>query len=639
MIKKKIVAINTDYPILKTGLARNGRLLAEWLHKTGKYEIVYYACGCPWSNPPEYERFPYKIVGTLPNDPHLFQEIQKDPGLAREASYGAYNIEKFVKEVRPDVLILSNDSWSFQQYISKKFWNKVHCIPHITLDSLPFLPDQKKLIESSKKMYVWADFAKKEAERLGYNNVDVLTGIIDNKRFFKLPRYKKLELRKKSNIPEDAFICGYVFRNQLRKELLPLLEGYVMFKKQNPEIKNTYLLLHTHWNEPAGWDIVRLCEDCGVNKSEILTTYVCRNCREYEVKPFAGQDLDCRFCGIKGSPQSGQFTCNVACGVTEEQLNEVYNLMDCYAHPFNAGGLEIPLVESLYTELPLATVPYSSGEMFTDQGFVEKIDFAWTVQIGTQFRRAAPYASSVAKFLKKIHQLPPQEREKLGKRGREWALSRFSPEVVCKQWEKILDDLPDHNWDFNTNDVAKDPNAAIPNTDSNEDWVKSLYNNILKCDPDVQGFQYWLNLLKGGSPRQDIERTFRSIAYSDNQKLGISQQKFEDKLDKTGRKRFLIVAKESIGDLLYVTALLESFKESYPDYDLYLACDPQYSEIFDGNKHLYKVIEYQPFMESEIACTGQGENFGYFDGYCHLTVSTQRQLNYLTHSKIALKLT
>lgn len=638
MIKKKTVCIVTDYPLLKTGLGRNGRSVVEHLYKTQKYNLIYYACGAVWDNP-DYQRFPFKVVGALPNNPQEMEQIQRDPQQARDAAYGSYNIDRVIKELKPDIIIGSNDSWGVN-WSNRKWWNKIHCIPHITLDSLPFLPDQKKLIENSKKTYVWADFAKKESERLGYKNVEVISGSISQKDFFKLPKYKKTELRKKNNLPEDAFISGFVFRNQLRKELPPLLEGYLTFKRQNPEIKNTFLLLHTHWSEGAGWDIHRLCDDIGVNKNEILTTYICKNCREYEIKPFTGQDLDCRFCGVKGSPQTGQFTCNVACGCTEEQLNEVYNVMDSYIHMANAGGLEIPLVESLYCELVLATIGYSSGEMFTDQPFVESIDFAWGMQIGTQFKRAVPYASSVAKVLKKFYLMSAQDREKIGKRGREWALSKFSPEIVCKQWEKVIDDLPDHGWDYSFEEEPKNPNASIPQIQDDSLWIITLYKEILKMTVDCNdpGFKHWSEVMKNGRVRDNIEKYFRSVAQTENQKIGVGTSKFEDILDTTGRKRFLIVAKESIGDLLYASALLDSFKESYPDYDLYLACDPQYTEIFDGNKNLHKIIPYNPIMENEIAMTGSGENKNYFDGYCHLFAGTQRVLNYLSNSNIALNL-
>ena len=134
-----------------------------------------------------------------------------------------------------------------------------------------------------------------------------------------------------------------------------LLEGYKLFKDKNPKAKS-YLLLHTHFSE--GWNIHRLADEYKVDHKEILTTYVCKNCGNYNVRPFVGQDLDCGVCGTEKS----QTTTNVQHGVTEQQLNEIYNLMDCYCHPFTSGGQELPIQEAKLTELVALTTNYSCGE-------------------------------------------------------------------------------------------------------------------------------------------------------------------------------------------------------------------------------------------------------------------------------------
>ena len=193
--------------------------------------------------------------------------------------------------------------------------------------------------------------------------------------------------------------------------------------------------------------------------------------------------------------------------------------------------------------------------MFTDQSFVESIDFSWGIQIGTQFKRAVPYASSVAKVLKKFYLMTVQDREKIGKKGREWALSRFSPEIVCKQWEKVIDDLPDHGWDYDFQEPLKNPNATIENVPENADFVESLYNKILLVPSDPQGKNYWLSLLQNGAKREQLESQFRQIAISDNQRTGQLQNKnFEDILDPTDQKRLLVTMPQSIGDVFLITA-------------------------------------------------------------------------------------
>lgn len=632
MTRQKTILINTDYLAVRSGLGRDGKELALYLHKTGKYKIVYYACGMLYESL-DYERYPFKVCGTLPNNPVELDQINKDPGYARACAYGLYNIDKVVKEFKPDILIASNDSWAMDSYISHPFWNKIHCIPHVTMDSLPFISSQIDLIKKSKHLFVWAEFAEREARRLGFDNVSTLTGMINQKSFYKLHKHEKLDLRKKYNIPQNAFITGFVFRNQIRKEVGALIEGYAQFKRDNPEIKNTYLLFHTFWGE--GWDIHKFCSDFSVPKEEVLTTYICKNCGEIEVKAFVGHDINCRFCAADKS----QVTCGVGLGCSEEQLNQVYNLMDCYCHLANASGLEIPVVEALYAEMPVAVNPYAALETFGEQDFVTNIDFAWTVQHGTQFKRSIPYPSSVAKFLKKIYYTPKEKREEIGKKGRNWAINKFSPEVVGKQWEDYIDSLPDINWDYNFAPEPKNPSYSMPEIQDDAEWVIDLYKNILHMNVDTQdsGFTNWMTQLKRGVSRQDIYKFFINVAMDENAK-NAPKVDYSSQLINNGKKHFLIVLKESIGDIIMSSSLLSSFRKNYPSdsWNLYYATSPQYRELLEGNPNIDKILDFQQFMDSEIHCIGAGKAKGYFDGYAHLGVPTQKFLNYLSNTNINL---
>lgn len=626
-MKKKTVIIQTDCPCVKTGLGRNGKEIANYLYRTGKYNIVYYASGLPWENV-EYQKYPYKIVGALPMTQQEIDNINRDPNYARACAYGAYYIDRVVKEFKPDVMIFSNDSWSFDGYWTKNWWNKFHCVPQITLDSIPFLPQQIEFIKNSKDFFVWAEFAEKESKRLGFNNVKTLTGIVNDKPFKKLPKLDKLNLKRKFNIPEDSFICGFTFRNQTRKEIFPLLEGFKTFYESLPSSANVYLLLWTNFSE--GWDIPRYCKDNKIDETKILTGYICKTCGEYEIKSYTGQDLDCKFCGAK----KGQITSNVSLGVTEEELNEVYNLMDCYYQGANASGLEIPIIEALYCELPIATMDYAATSTFIGQPFTYSLDFSWTYQIGTNFKRSCPYAFSVTKFLKKFYEMTEAKRSELGQKARQWALSKFSPDVVGKQWENYIDSLPEVNYDYEFTEKPKNPNAIIPPTEDNAIWIKSLYKEILNMTVDEtdDGFKNWDQQLKNGAKREDIHKFFINVAVEKNKtNPSANQLDFKTLLLNNGKKNFLLVAPESAGDILYVTSVLKGLRKSYPKetWNLNFACKPEFAELLEGCTEIDKILPYMPFMEQEIACLGQGTNKGLFDGYCFITALSQRFLSYL----------
>ena len=91
---------------------------------------------------------------------------------------------------------------------------------------------------------------------------------------------------------------------------------------------------------------------------------------------------------------------------------------------------------------------------------------------------------------------------------------------------------------------------------------------------------------------------------------------------------------ESIGDVYLSTSLFKSFKDMYPDYELYVATKPEYFRILDGNPYIKKVIPYLPNMENEMEMIGAGKEKGYVD-ICMLPfIQTQRMLNYLSERKI-----
>ncbi len=152
--------------------------------------------------------------------------------------------------------------------------------------------------------------------------------------------------------------------------------------------------------------------ESGVSKDDILCTYCCTSCSGYEVKNFAGQDQPCKFCGNK----KGLATCNVTNGVTEDQLNEVYNLMNVYCHPFTSGGQEIPIQEAKLAELITLVTNYSCGEEMCEPE-AQSLALDWTEyrEHQTEFIKASTNPSSIAKQLTKVFKMKPSKKAEMGK--------------------------------------------------------------------------------------------------------------------------------------------------------------------------------------------------------------------------------
>ena len=494
-MKKKIL-FHSNSAKAYTGFGKNAKNIIRHLYKTNKYEIIEFANGCQWGDPSLLLR-PWKAQGSIPNNPAVLQKMNRDPNLGRIGGYGGLSIDQAIKEFKPDIYLGVEDIWAFSDYWNKPWWDKINNMIWTTLDSQPILPQALDAAPKTKNFYVWASFAEKDMKKLGHDHVGTLHGSVDTEDFYRLPDDQRLLLRKRFNL-SDEFIIGFVFRNQLRKSVPNMLEGFKIFKKDCPKAK---LLLHTHWSE--GWDIPRLIKEKSLNNEDILTTYFCSSCRQYQIRPFVGQEQDCSYCGSKKSLN----TTNTKDGVDEQQLNEIYNLMDVYCHPFTSGGMEIPIFEAKLTGLITLVTNYSCGEdSSTTESGSFPLDWSEYREPGTQFIKASTYPSSIAKQLKKVWQMNLSKRLDMGEKGRKWTVDNYSTEVIGSKLESILDDMPNIDYDFkwenkNSNDKnledllddGKKIAILMPESAGDVLWLNSLIENVKKLYPNYDIYIFTKN--------------------------------------------------------------------------------------------------------------------------------------------------
>ncbi len=628
----KKLLFQTDSSLAKTGFGRNAKALLSYLYKTKKYEIVQYCCGTDYSNA-ALKATPWKSIGTLPDDPAERQRIGQDAGQARLASYGGYLIDKVVKEEKPDFYFGVQDIWGTEFAVNKPWFKKINSVIWTTLDSLPILPSAIQNAPKIDNYWIWSSFATKALHELGHKHVKTMHGCIETSNFYRLNDEQRKQLRVNNNIEEDAFIIGFVFRNQLRKSVPNLLEGYAKWKKENKPSRKTYLLLHTYWKE--GWNIHSLAKEYGIPLEEILTTYVCKKCGDFQIKPYKGEDKDCPLCGSNKS----QVTTSVGFGITEEQLNEVYNFMDVYCHPFTSGGQEIPIQEAKLTELITLVTDYSCGEESCEEGS-GSIPLNWTEyrEHQTEFRKASTCPISIASSIDNVYGMSEEERRQQGELSRKWAIDNFSVEVIGKKFEEFIDSREASGYDFSDEDPnSKKPNypdAFVPHIESDSEWVLALYKKILNLDNHVndEGYKTWMNSLANKVPRSQVEDYFRKVAREHNAKY--FPMKIEDYLDKEDKgKRILYVMPDSEVDVFLSTALFKSIKVKYPDYNLYIATKPENFSILLANENVHATIPYTPQFDNPLYLEGVNDEGGYFEIAFTPHLTTQRISNYIHNDK------
>jgi glycosyltransferase involved in cell wall biosynthesis len=637
-MQKKRIGVITSSPILRTGFSNNARAILPLLYNSGKYDIYLLSQGSD-DREVSLQKMPWKTRGAI--RPGEFNEdlFNRDGNYQRLVAYGNFAVQNWIIENKLDCIIHIEDIWSAAEeyYLKSKWWPflKNNFLQWSTADSLPILNSYKTWAENCPNIWLWATFgvnSLRKENKDKYGHVKCVHGVLDLSEYEPTSFAKKMELRDKFGIDRDTIIFFKLGRSQLRKLYPSVLEAYSSFKKQYPQYKTK---LHFHCSFSEGWPYENLIQYYGIDKNDILVTYFCRSCSEYEIKPFLGEDQDCRFCGNKKS----QITAGVTSTISNKELSSIYGISDAAISCFTSGGLEFHNVQSLLCGLPLLSSDYSSGEDFVKNDFVFRLDGTYTHEAGTGFIKHVPNINTMVKFMRKICEMTPRERQEIGKQGRAWALKTFDPQNAVKELENFIDNCPPVAWDYVLPpDNLKNPNAEISNIENNKEWVKSLYKNILNMEmpEDDTGLSYWVTSLANGMQRQQVDQYFRKVAVEENEKIKQQSQNqntvtLESLFPRIeGKKNVILTLKESLGDHIILTGLLPAVYEKYPleSHTIYLCCDPKFFEVHEGNTNI-KLVPYNSIMDSELYMIGSGQEKGVADYYHNIGSSTQKFLNYL----------
>lgn len=575
-ISKKKILYLSDFSKSKTGFGRNSKAVLSYLHSTGKYEIVEYACS-PYSfNDPRLKSLPWKAYGAMPEDEWILHEMSKNEGLDAMVKYGSFFIDDLIQKEKPDFFIGVQDFWAFTDFYDKKWWNKIHCALWITIDSLPIYPEALENASKIKNFWVWSKFAENEFKKLGHDHIKTIPGAFDVSCF--RPLENKKDLRSANNIEESCKIFGFVFRNQPRKLIGTLIDAFSLLKKNEAKAK---LLIHTSWNDSGKpcWDIPSFIKEFGVNNEDILTTYVCAACGEYEVRPFSKDVCNCNKC--KNRECSTTVKPNI--GVSEEKMNEIYNMMDFYIHPVTSGGLEMPIVESLLAGIPVATCNYSCGEEFCEQSFVTTINHTIFREPFSQFKKAQPDPIHICEIMQNVID-EKYDLQTLSKNGRSWAESRFDVKNICSRIEEWIDSSPKTNYSFSSDENDYDENYPFKDFGNDEEWAADLISNIFKIENDKEVIEKIKLKLSSGADRKTIHERSIVNAKMHNQKVkkNLLSTYLPDNL--TGLTCF--ISPNLIEEKLICLDFLRSLTSSEK---IVIVCDEIDSEIFGDLKQFFFV--------------------------------------------------
>lgn len=522
-----------------TGFGKNMKNILLALHKDPNIEVIEAANGVPYGRD---ICTPWESYGTYPSDQKTLTEIEKEPARKRAAQYGFYTIDKIVEKVKPDVFLGIEDVWAFKEYEKKSWWNETRKIIWTTLDSLPILDQAIEMEPKCDQMLVWASFAEKAMKDLGHETVETVHGAVDYSHF--KPLDDREDLRKLHGLQDD-FVIGFVFKNQLRKSVPNLLEGFKKFKAKNPDV-SAKLLLHTDWGEEHhGWNIPRYLKEKDLEDGSVLATYVCHKCDDYFVQPYFGEDKDCSSCGSKKSVK----TKNSGKGVGEKELNELYNMMDVYCHPFTSGGQELPIQEAKAAGLITLVTDYSCGtdSAYEHQGGIP-LDWNEYREPSTQFIKATTCPDSICERLQQVYEMDDESKSKLIETGKKYVQENFSVQNTVERLKHFIESV-----ELRTE--KKDEEESKVQKPKLEDFLKDV-------------------------PLEN---------------------------------RIAVVLPRSAGDVLMANSLMENLHNLYPSKKIFFVTQPEFYDLINDNPFVYKVIPYSESLDNMYVLEGRADHEGLFD--------------------------
>ena len=622
--KKKKIMIASNASHAKTGFGRHMRTLLTELYKLDKYDLVEYSIWSTRFTGPETYKTPWKSYGCIYDSDADIYPIQNNPHLIHMMHIGEALINEVVEQEKPDFVILIDDIWKIDWVLNKPWWNKIPSVIWTPIDSSPILPVFIDNKDKLKNLWVKAEFAKRELKKHDIDS-EFIPLLTDHSDFKKLDNRK--DIRKAAGL-DDNFVIGFIARNQVRKLFVTLLKEFKDFKAKTGAPAK--LLFHTNFSEISapngqivGWNIPQAIQNLGIDANDVLTTYLCKNCKGIQIIPFHGPELNCGRCNTEKSLVQP----NISFGVTEQELNLIYNLMDCYIHPATSGGFEAPILEAMLAEIPSATCNYSFGETFINSGYCHNIDHQIVEEISTLFDKSQPKTGEICRILTDIYENPEKNKE-IAKLGCEWAKETFEVSHWINKIAEMVDSST-HDYDFDFSDTKNVDYKGNLELD-NSAFIIDLYKKVLKIEiaEDNDDCKKYLERLSRGEPKQSVYHEILNIARQYNesrQQVGI-----EHFIKESPKKKLAYIMPESFGDCFISLSILEGLLVNYPveEWDHYVVTRPQYFQIFDHLNYLAGFIPYKEGMDNFKTMEGTSHHQGFVDVCLQPYILTQRNCCY-----------
>lgn len=429
------VLVSSEWSLVNTGYGTMTYEICRRLHAMGAEvaELASYAT----EGDARLAASPWPVYPVVPSEQN--REARERYNSNPENQFGRLAFHPAVLHFRPTHVLEFRDSW-YQTHIAnsplRPFFRYLY-IP--TVDALRQKDEWLDSLSRADAVGAYTDWAAGVLEEEGGGRLPLVGAIppgVCFETFRPVPDRRKL--RAGFGVPQDALVCGFVSRNQIRKRFPEMADAFRAFLSAAPArlADRAFLYWHTSWPD-LGWDLAAVVRDSGVG-ARILLTYLCRACGALFAHRWMGAGGPCPRCG-----QNAAVMPNTNLGVAREHQHLIYNLFDVYCQYASSEGAGLGLMEAAACGVPVMGVDYSGmGDI------VRKLDgrlidvAAFYREIETGCPRACPSARSFGEQLAAALSLPGPVRAARGAAARELAHRHFNWDRSVNRIVEVLAGMP-----------------------------------------------------------------------------------------------------------------------------------------------------------------------------------------------------
>lgn len=411
--KKTKILVLSDHPLHPSGVGIQTRYMIEGMLKTGKYSFI---CLCGAIKHQDY-------------NPVKTEEWGEDWVMHPVDGYGNPDmIRSLLRTEKPDILWFMTDPrfWAWLWQMENEIRPLVPMVYYHVWDNFPAPTFNRPWYQSN-------DFIaciSKVTDRIIKEVVpdvqsEYLPHAVNTEMFTRydnpvVEKFKKDHFPEVDNDGNEKMIFFWNNRNARRKQSGTLIFWFDEFLNRIGRDKAT-LVMHTDPHDVHGQDLYQVINHLGLDNREVVIS-------KDKLPP--------------------------------ESIAMLYNMVDCTINISDAEGFGLATFESLSCETPII-VNMTGGlqEQVTDgeNWFGFGLDPDSKAIIGSQ---EIPwiYEDRVGKeqfldTMEKFYHLPKEERQNMGKLGRQHVLNNYSMDKFVDSWDRIFTDIIENqgSWDTRKN--------------------------------------------------------------------------------------------------------------------------------------------------------------------------------------------